>query len=54
MSMKELRLKGSSFLRTHASKHGIPNASRWASTITITITIKVIWCDHFGAESNWL
>ena len=28
MSMKELRLKGSSFLRTHASKHGIPNASR--------------------------
>jgi hypothetical protein len=28
LSMKELRLKGSSFLRTHASKHGIPNASR--------------------------
>lgn len=27
-SMRELRLKGSSFLRTHASKHGIPNASR--------------------------
>jgi len=28
LSMKELRSKGSSFLRTHASKHGIPNASR--------------------------
>ena len=31
-SMRELRLKGSSFLRTHASKHGIPNASRQAIT----------------------
>ena len=28
VSMKDLRLKGSSFLRNHASKHGIPNASR--------------------------
>lgn len=27
-SVKELRTKGSSFLRTHASKHGITNASR--------------------------
>ncbi len=27
-SMKSLRQKGSSFLRTHASKHGITNASR--------------------------
>ena len=27
-SMRELRLKGSSFLRSHASKHRIPNASR--------------------------
>ncbi len=28
VSMKDLRLRGSSFLRSHASKHGIPNASR--------------------------
>ena len=27
-STKELRLKGSSFLRRHASRHGIANASR--------------------------
>ena len=27
-SMKELRLKGSAFIRSHASKHGISNASR--------------------------
>ena len=33
LSMKELRLKGSSFLRTHASKHGIPNASRFVNKI---------------------
>jgi len=28
LSSKELRLRGSSFIRTHASKHGLPNASR--------------------------
>ena len=27
-SMKELRLKGSAYIRSHASKHGISNASR--------------------------
>ena len=27
-SVKELRLKGSAYIRSHASKHGISNASR--------------------------
>ena len=35
-SIKELRLKGSAFLRTHASKHGITNASRKLTTAVIT------------------
>ena len=33
LSMKELRLRGSSFLRSHASHHGIPNASRFAKQV---------------------
>lgn len=28
LSIRELRLRGSSFIRSHASKHGLPNASR--------------------------
>lgn len=35
-STKELRQKGSSFLRTHASKHGIPNASRKLTSQVLT------------------
>lgn len=38
MSMKELRNKGSSFLRTHASKHGIPNASRYGSRLVLKVS----------------
>lgn len=41
-SMKELRLKGTNFLRTHASKHGIPNASR---KLTNQVTIEL--ADHY-------
>ena len=28
LSISDLRLRGSSFIRSHASKHGLPNASR--------------------------
>merc|ERR1712083_123568 len=28
LSIRDLRLRGSSFIRSHASKHGLPNASR--------------------------
>merc|ERR1739846_27661 len=28
LSVRDLRLRGSSFIRSHASKHGLPNASR--------------------------
>jgi hypothetical protein len=28
LSIKDLRLRGTSFIRSHASKHGLPNASR--------------------------
>ena len=35
-SLKELRMKGSAFLRTHASKHGITNASRKLTAAVIT------------------
>lgn len=35
-SLKDLRMKGSAFLRTHASKHGITNASRKLTAAVIT------------------
>ncbi len=34
-SLRELRMKGSAFLRTHASKHGITNASRKLTAVVI-------------------
>lgn len=40
LSVKELRMKGSSFLRTHASKHGITNASRKLTSQVIQELIK--------------
>ena len=52
-SLKELRIKGSAFLRTHASKHGITNASRKLTAAVITeLTQHYVEAHGVSMDSN--
>lgn len=45
-SVKELRTKGSSFLRSHASKHGITNASRKLTSVVVQELVQHYTIEH--------